>query len=209
MANLKLASSDIKALLATYESKQRQLQFELDQTKRMIRNFKSALPNLEAAEAAQIASIAEASTVLEEVAIPAAAAVAAPPKKRGRKPKNGSSAAPAKAPRQAKAKKTKKDRSSGYRLSEYDLLVYKSLEQTGTAMITSEITDFIVADQSKDGGKVDAAHVQTMVVRSLQKLANRRNDILKVPYEGRGMAYALPNWVNGKGDLKRKHARKG
>lgn len=209
MANLKLASSDIKQLLATYESKQRQLQFELEQTKRMIRNFKSALPNLEAAEAAQIASIAEANAVLEEVAISAAATVAAPPKKRGRKPKSASTAAPAKAPRPAKARKTKKDRSSGYRLSEYDLLVYQALEQTGTAMITSEITDWIVADQSKNGGSSDAEKVQIMVVRSLQKLANRRKEILKVPYDGRGMAYALPSWVNNKGDLKRKHTRKG
>ncbi|MEL6661122.1 MAG: hypothetical protein AAFP77_09435 [Bacteroidota bacterium] len=202
MANLKLASSDIKQLLATYESKQRQLQFELEQTKRMIRNFKSALPNLEAAEAAQIASIAEATAVIEEVAIPAAAA----PKKRGRKPRAASATTPAAAPRKTSGRKSKKDRSSGYRLSEYDLLVFKALEDTGTAMLTAEITDFVVANQGKDA---DAAKAQVMVVRSLQKLANRRDDIRKVSYDGRGRAYALPKWVNGKGELKRKHARKG
>ena len=168
----------------------------------MIRNFKSALPNLEAAEAAQIASIAEASTVIEEVAIPAAAPA---PKKRGRKPKAAAEAAPAKAPRKTTTRKSKKDRASGYRLSEYDLLVFKALEETGSAMLTAEITDFIVAAQGKGA---DAAKAQVMVVRSLQKLANRRNDIRKVSYDGRGRAYALPKWVNGKGDLKRKHARK-
>ncbi|MEL6969757.1 MAG: hypothetical protein AAFZ63_11165 [Bacteroidota bacterium] len=203
MANLKLASSDIKQLLATYESKQRQLQFELEQTKRMIRNFKSALPNLEAAEAAQIASIAEATAVIEEIAIPAAAAA---PKKKGRKPRAASTITPAVAPLKTSKKTSKKDRSTGYRLSEYDLLVFKALEDTGAAMLTAEITDFIVASQGKDA---DAAKVQVMVVRSLQKLANRRDDIRKVSYDGRGRAYALPNWVNGKGELKRKHARKG
>ena len=203
MANLKLASSDIKQLLATYESKQRQLQFELEQTKRMIRNFKSALPNLEAAEAAQIASIAEATAVIEEIAIPAAAAA---PKKKGRKPRAASTITQAVAPHKSSKKTSKKDRSTGNRLSEYDLLVFKALEDTGAAMLTAEITDFIVASQGKDA---DAAKVQVMVVRSLQKLANRRDDIRKVSYDGRGRAYALPNWVNGKGELKRKHARKG
>ncbi len=203
MANLKLASSDIKQLLATYESKQRQLKFELEQTNRMIRNFKSALPNLEAAEAAQIASIAEAAAIIEEVAIPEAVAA---PKKRGRKPGRPAKAASSKAPVKATAKSSKKDRSSGYRLSEYDLLVFKALEETGSAMLTAEITDFIVAQQGANG---DANKAQTMVVRSLQKLANRRDDIRKVSYEGRGRAYALPNWVNGKGNLKRKYARKG
>jgi hypothetical protein len=42
----------------------------------------------------------------------------------------------------------------------------------------------------------------------LQKLANRREDIKKVPYEGRGMAYALPEWLNGQGVIKKKHAHK-
>lgn len=206
MANLKLGSSDIKALLATYESKQRQLQFELDQTKKMIRSFKSALPELEAAEAAQMASLAEVA-VLDEVAV---APVVAPKRKRGRpagiSTKKMAGDIPAK--KQTRKKSGKKGRSAGYRLSEYDQLVFKALEVTGTAMINSEIVDFIEADQKSRGEKADADHIQTMVVRSLQKLANRRDDILKVPYEGRGRAYALPAWVNNKGDLKRKHSRK-
>lgn len=207
MANLKLASSDIKALLANYESKQRQLQFELDQTKKMIRSFKSALPELEAAEAAQMATLAEAAAGLQEVAV---APVAVPKRKRGRPAgiasKKVASEIPARKP--GRKKSAKKDRSAGYRLSEYDLLVFKALEVTGTAMINSEIVSFIEADQQSSGQAADADHIQTMVVRSLQKLANRRDDILKVPYEGRGRAYALPAWVNNKGELKRKHSRK-
>ncbi len=206
MANLKLGSSDIKALLATYESKQRQLQFELDQTKKMIRSFKSALPELEAAEAAQMASLAEVA-VLDEVAV---APVVAPKRKRGRPPgistKKMVSNIPAK--KQTRKKSGKKGRAAGYRLSEYDLLVFKALEVTGTAMINSEIVTFIEDDQKSQGKAADADYIQTMVVRSLQKLANRRDDILKVPYEGRGRAYALPAWVNNKGELKRKHSRK-
>lgn len=206
MANLKLGSSDIKALLATYESKQRQLQFELDQTKKIIRSFKSALPELEAAEAAQMANLAEVA-VLDDVEV---APAAAPKKRRGRPAgiasKKMASDIPAK--KATKKKSGKKSRSEGYRLSEYDLLVFKALEETGSAMINSEIVSFIEADQKARGQTADADYIQTMVVRSLQKLANRRDDILKVPYEGRGRAYALPSWVNNKGELKRKHSRK-
>ena len=205
--NLKLGSSDIKALLTTYESKQRQLQFELEQTKKIIRSFKSALPELEAAEAAQMAAIAEAATAIEEVAIPSAAAVA-PAKRRGRPAKAKGSTTEKKVTKPRQKKTKKKDRSSGYRLSEYDLLVFKALEETGSAMINSEIVSFIEADQLAKGEAADADQIQTMVVRSLQKLANRRDDIRKVPFEGRGMAYALPAWLNGKGELKRKHSRK-
>ena len=206
MANLKLGSSDIKALLATYESKQRQLQFELDQTKKMIRSFKTALPELEAAEAAQMASLTDVA-VLDKVSV---APVVAPKRKRGRPAgvaakKNASSIL---AEKQTKKKSSKQGRSAGYRLSSYDQLVFKALEVTGTAMINSEIVAFIEADQKSRGETADADHIQTMVVRSLQKLANRRDDILKVPYEGRGRAYALPAWVNSKGDLKRKYSRK-
>ena len=109
--NLKLGSSDIKALLTTYESKQRQLQFELEQTKKIIRSFKSALPELEAAEAAQMAAIAEAATAIEEVAIPSAAAVA-PAKRRGRPAKAKGSTTEKKVtkPRQKKTKKKAKKR---------------------------------------------------------------------------------------------------
>jgi len=37
-----------------------------------------------------------------------------------------------------------------------------------------------------------------MVARFLQKLANRHKTFVKVPYEGRGYAYALPEWMRGK-----------
>lgn len=210
MANLKLGSTDVKQLLATYESKQRQLKFELDQTTKMIRNFKSILPEIEAAEMAQLVAIANAPSALADVSVPEIAkAVKATGKKRGRpaKAKVVAQDQPAEAPVRRGRKKSK-GRAAGYRLSEYDLLVFKALDNTGQAMINSEIVSFIENDHKANGKKADSDEIQTMVVRSLQKLANRRDDIRKVPYEGRGMAYALPGWLNSKGDLKRKHSRK-
>ena len=94
MANLKLGSSDVKQLLANYESRQRQLQFELDHTKNMIRNLKSALPTIEQTEAEQAAILAE-----YEVETPVASTEATQPeaKRRGRPAKDKTTTAKPKA----------------------------------------------------------------------------------------------------------------
>ena len=86
MANLRLGSSDVKQLLANYESRQRQLQFELDHTKNMIRNLKSALPAIEQTEAEQAAILveleADTQVVPTEVAQPATKRRGRPAKKK-------------------------------------------------------------------------------------------------------------------------------
>ncbi|WP_020536215.1 hypothetical protein [Lewinella cohaerens] len=207
MANLKLGSSDIKQLLANFASRQRQLQFELDHTRNMIKKLKSTLPAIEQIEAEQAALLAEVEAELEVVNTPAPVAKSGT-KRRGRPARGKTKEAPVKPTPKAGGKKTKKERSSGYRLSEYDELVFKALRETGHAMINTQIVAFIEADKAAQGENPGTDEVQKMVVRSLQKLANRRDDIKKTPYEGRGIAYALPEWLNGKGVIKKKHAHK-
>jgi hypothetical protein len=206
MANLKLGSSDIKQLLANYESRSRQLQFELDHTKNMIRNLKSALPTIEQAEAEQAAILVELEANTQIAAPEAIAQPAA--KRRGRPAKKKNAEAKPQAAK-VQEKQERKERASGYRLSEYDELVFKALRDTDHAMINAQIVAFIEQDKAAQGENPGTEEIQTMVVRSLQKLANRRDDIKKVSYEGRGMAYALPEWVNSQGVIKKKHAHKG
>ena len=199
MANVKLSSSDVKHLLATYESKQRRLQFEMEHVKGLVRNLKNALPALERAEAEQAEQVAAAADEIETISAPPAAA------------ENGSVKRPRKKAADRKTKKKtaeKKDRSSGYRLSEYDELLFDTLRENDRAMINSEIVEYVEQKQREKGLEMAEGEVQTMIVRSLQKLANRRKEIRKVPYEGRGMAYALPEWLNAQGEIKKKHARK-
>lgn len=204
MANLKLGSSDVKQLVANYESKQRQLQFELDQTKRMIRSLKSTLPAIEEAESEQAAILAEVETTIQDISIPSPGA-----KRRGRPVGSKNGAKAKKTVKTPKAsKKKEKTRASGYRLSEYDQEVFNALQSTGRAMINAQIVSFIEEEKQQKGENPGAEEIQKMVVRSLQKLANRRDDIKKVPYNGRGMAYALPEWLNGQGVIKKKHAHK-
>lgn len=205
MANLRLGSSDVKQLLANYEGRQRQLQFELDHTKNMIRNLKAALPVIEQTEAEQAASLVELEADTQMLSVEAAQPATT---RRGRPKSEHSEEAKPKKEAKEKPKKETKERSSGYRLSEYDELVFKALRVTDHALINSQLVAFIHQDKAAQGENVSEDEVQTMVVRSLQKLANRREDIKKVPYEGRGMAYALPEWLNGQGVIKKKHAHR-
>ena len=141
--------------------------------------------------------------------------------KQPRKPKAKAAAAEkatteVSAPAEPKAKKPRKSkkataktagRAGGYRLSEYDQYIFDALHASGKSMINSDFLAYIENTKASQGQTVDAEEISTMVTRSLQKLANRRDDIAKVPYEGRGMAYALPEWLNPQKELKAKHKR--
>lgn len=238
MANLKLSSLDIRQLLNSYEAKLRQLQFEADQTKKMIRDLKAAIPAIEQVESAQLAVFDQEISALADVTALAEEQKPAKPAKttkrvgrpatKGKKPRTpkAKAAAPeattteattteATAPAEPKVKKTRKTkkaadksgRAAGYRLSEYDQYIFDALQATGKAMINSEFLTYIEESKAAQGLPVDAEEISTMVTRSLQKLANRRTDIAKVPYEGRGMAYALPEWLNPQKELKAKYKR--
>lgn len=128
----------------------------------------------------------------------------APKRKRGRKPAKGANK---KAKASTGGKGNKGDRSSGYRLSPTDELVFKALEDNGKVLITTEIQDYVENAYRDQGDEKSGEEVRLLISRSLQKLANRRNDLIKVPYEGRGYAYARPEWVNKDGELKRKFTR--
>lgn len=214
MANLKLTSLEMKRLVNDYESQLRQLQFQVEHTKNLIRDLKGSIPVMESQERAQAAQIAELTNVSVE------SPAAAPAKRRGRPkgkstaPKSTKKAAPAKATDGAPAPKTRKPRKAkapaqkGYRLSETDQLIMAALADTGRAMISNDLQEYLEGAKQAAGETVNSDDIALKISRSLQKLANRRDDLIKVPFEGRGKAYALPTWINSAGNLKNKHRRK-
>ena len=61
----------------------------------------------------------------------------------------------------------------------------------------------------KEGKSFDEALVKNKLNRSLHKMTNKRKDLIKTKFEGKGFAYALPGWVNTTSkDLKKKYKRK-
>jgi hypothetical protein len=93
----------------------------------------------------------------------------------------------------------------GYRLSEWDDFVLKSLNEKGKVLTTSELTKIGVADASI---KLGAAQIKTKLNASLHKLANKKGLLAKVEHAGRGFAYALQEWVSDSGELPKKYVEK-
>jgi hypothetical protein len=107
-----------------------------------------------------------------------------------------------------KAKKVlKSDTKKGYKLTFWDEYVIESIKQAGKVRITHEILQFVTEKMKATGKSASDTEIQNKVIRSLQKLANRRNDLKKVPYEGKGLAYALPAWFGENGKLNKEFKR--
>ncbi|KGE88199.1 MAG: hypothetical protein ACE362_09805 [Phaeodactylibacter xiamenensis] len=86
----------------------------------------------------------------------------------------------------------------GYRLSEWDDFVLKSIKDKGKVLTTSELTKIGVANPEI---KLGAAQIKTKLNASLHKLANKKGLLAKVEHSGRGFAYALQEWVSASGEL--------
>jgi ParB-like chromosome segregation protein Spo0J len=205
-----LSSNDIRHLINDYEAQIRRLQFELEQAKLTVRSLKESLSSVLEKEKTEAA--AALNTVAD--AQQAALEISDTPKRKGRRgrgrPRSQQAVAKAvnsdskKTAKKKGRKKTATRRT--YRPSEYDQYLFDCLQERGKATITSEFVSFAMDRKRAAGEEVTEDQVATMVARSLQKLANRRSDLLKVPYEGRGKAYVLPDWMRG-GKLKAKHSR--
>lgn len=108
------------------------------------------------------------------------------PKKRGRKPNQ---------------------KVGGYRLSEWDNLIINGIKSADRALIKSELLELAFAKNNAEKLGMDEQELNVKISQSLHKLANRRDDLVKVSFPGRGFAYAIPSWMTNKGELPRKYMR--
>lgn len=136
----------------------------------------------------------------------------APQKKRGpgRPPKKAASASAKSSTASKNAAPKKRGRKpnqkvGGYRLSEWDSLIVDGIKQAGKALIKPELLS--LAEQKSKAEKLgmDDAAINVKISQCLHKLSNRRDDLLKVNYPGRGFAYALAEWKNSKGEVPKKY----
>ena len=106
------------------------------------------------------------------------------PKKRGRKPNQ---------------------KVGGYRLSEWDALIVDGIKQAGKALIKPELLSLAEQKNKAERLGMDDAAINVKISQCLHKLSNRRDDLVKVNYPGRGFAYALGEWKNSKGEVPKKY----
>lgn len=105
-----------------------------------------------------------------------------------------------------KEKKTRKKKSKAGRkqqpLSLWDQMIVDSIKAKGKPAINKDILSYITTKAIEHGVYENEEKTRVKLNQCLIKLtADNRKAVVKVPYEGRGHAYALPKWVNKEGEL--------
>ena len=97
--------------------------------------------------------------------------------------------------------------SKGYRLSDWDKFIIESLIDAQGPLINSDFMELAFEKNRNSKEVLSEDVVRGKLTRSIHKLANKRREITKINFSGKGFAYALPDWLNAKGELKTKYRR--
>lgn len=234
MSKTQLSSSEIQDLINKYHSELKKLEFQVDEVITTIAQLERFLENVSGREKYAVSKVkvrkskslsitpsASSTSIkkgvrgrpkkikeVEKAGPKKTTAKKAVAKKGIAKKSVAKRAVPVKTAKKANfAKKAKKAEKNGYKLSSWDQYVIESIKQSNQIRITQEIIDFVKNKATADKLNTSEEEIKNKVTRSLQKLANRRNDIIKVPYKGKGFAYAIPAWFSSKGKLDSKFKR--
>jgi len=221
MKRTKLSSNEIKDLIHKYKSELKKLEFQASDIDRTISQLEGLLKKAAGAKKSSLKNKKTKSTSSNKVASkkkgkkgrPRKKAVAATKtanikKAAAKKKVVKSKLLPVGAKKKSQPKPYKKAvQKTGYRLTFWDEYVIESIKQAGKVRITQEIVDYVSSKLQADGKSFDIREIQNKVIRSLQKLVNRRNELKKVPFEGKGLAYALPTWFAENGKLNKEYKR--
>lgn len=78
-----------------------------------------------------------------------------------------------------------------YPLSKWDNIVLDVIKENGKPTTSKEIYDRSMAKAKEMGIVMDEIKMKSKINQCLVKLSNRRNDLKKIKYRGRGFAYAI------------------
>jgi hypothetical protein len=195
MIKTHLSSGEIQDLINRYNSEWKKLEFQIEEVKMTISGLENLMNDVSSREKASFTKVKIKSSNISDKPLSKKLK-----KTESKKSKVKSTSVPR--PRKGIAKKTVSVREkTGYKLSDWDNFVIQSIEQSGKTQITSEIIDFVKIKMAATGKKTNENEIKNKVTRSLQKLVNRRGDLSKVSYKGKGFAYALPQWVGANGKI--------
>ena len=78
-----------------------------------------------------------------------------------------------------------------YPLSQWDNVILDVLRENGKPVSSKDIYDRAMNKAKDMGIAMEESKMKSKINQCLVKLANRRNDIKKIKYQGRGFAYTL------------------
>ena len=228
MAKNHLTVQELEELIHRYNSEARKLTFQLKQVEETVADLqqqlaKSASTEPKAAPAKAKAEkpaapkkkpgrprkakaekeVAAETETKVETATETTKTTAAPKRKRGRPKKEKTASAGKKA--SSKKLRTEQEEASkpkGYRLSDWDLFIINSIKRANKVLVNADLMDKALNRVKKEKMDLDEMALRGKLNRSIHKLANRRGDLVKVDYPGKGFAYGLPEWTDESGEIR-------
>ncbi len=203
MRKTRLSSSEIQDLINKYQSELKKLEFQTEGIVSTITELQDWLDSVEQSEKSALSKMSKKKRIAPlRSTLPAGVK-----RKRGRPPRKDKKTSE-KAIISEKKQTKKEELKKGYKLSNWDKWVISGITQNGKPQITQEIIDSVKVMTQDAGVKSTEEEIKNKVIRSLQKLANRRGDLIKVPYKGKGYAYAVPGMPGSKRKVGRKLKKK-
>ncbi len=191
----KLNEFDILDLLNEYHSELRKLKYKTEYVKRKVAELEGQYEVAKAKKGGRIRIEAQSADDAGVAGEQGQAVVAVEKRRRGR-------------PAKEKSDKAVSKKRKPYPLSIYDTMILNSIEEAGKALLSKSIID-AVREKAIDAGIFETEEkLRAKINQCLVKLTNKRNDLKKVNYEGKGYGYALPVFYDEKGKLRKEHRLK-
>jgi hypothetical protein len=205
MIKTHLTSGEIHDLINKYNSELKKLEFQIEDVKMTISGLESLMKDVNIKEKVSFAKVKSKRKNINVK--PVAKQSSKIIQKKPNLNITPVSKQKKESPKKVSAKKISVNKSvpvaenKGYKLSDWDIFVIQSIDQSGKVLITSEIIDIVKKKMISAGKKTNDKEIKNKVTRSLQKLVNRRGDLSKVQFKGKGFAYALPKWLDENGKI--------
>lgn len=199
----KLNPLQIRDLRIHYESELRKLEFQIIKLREIV-------AELEVREEAAMALALDEEEAVKELPAPYYPTDKQSTKGRGRPRKEQSSPVNHSPEPEEPKRRGRPSKDEGevidFRPSPWDLLVIRALEDTEKVMIVPEFVEY-AKTRPEPYYQLEEEDIKIMLNRAFVKMANRKEYLVKVPYEGRGHAYALKSWFTKQGELPKKYQR--
>ncbi|MBQ8760475.1 MAG: hypothetical protein IJZ06_03515 [Bacteroidales bacterium] len=108
-------------------------------------------------------------------------------------------------PKQIRSTRKVESSRKPYPLSDWDRIILDLINEAGRPQLSKDIYEKAFIKAKEMGIFLDDEKSSAKINQCLVKLTNRRSDLSKVRYGGRGYAYCLPEWIDENGVLKNEY----
>lgn len=192
---MNLSILEIKDLINRYQSEVSKLEFQLARTRQTIEELKTLIPKKKAETAAALAALknsSESGTAsqerMQDHAVNGDAETLSYAQSKNYIVEERAVSALESAMSKAQRRNA---RSSGYRLSAWDMVIINGIEKAQRPLTNTELFTLFREKRDTEGLNGTDDQLRGRLNRSLHKLANKRGILVKMDKEGRGFAYGL------------------